>query len=154
MTITLVDAFDLPDWLGTEPVVVACRWQPRRCGRSSAACLHGHGGHRQPLDLLAVDAAYPRVVCPDAERSAAHQAWQFGEVVLLVGRRAGGRSGAGTRFDANLACETLRRVARAVGAPTGNFTVRVSRCRLRRRPAVGPTSSSLPSVTTARWPFW
>jgi len=75
------------------------------------------------LDLLAVDAAYPEVVCPEEHRQSAHQAWQFGQVALLDidGRVAAAVPG--TRFDADLACEVIRRLAKSVGASTGNFTV-------------------------------
>jgi len=83
-------------------------------------------GHEIALDLLAVDAAYPTLVCPDQQRQAAHQAWQFGQVALV---EVDGRVAAavpGTRFDADLACEVIRRVARSVGATTERFTVSLS----------------------------
>lgn len=125
MTIRLVDAFDLPEWLGTEAVVwhstVALETGPRVAGE-----ICGPGGQVQALDLLAVDAAYPVVVCPEAERHEAHQAWQFGEVVLLdVDGRVAAAVPA-SMFDPNLACETLRRVARSVGADAAQFTVSLS----------------------------
>jgi hypothetical protein len=87
--------------------------------------LHSSDGRRQDLDLLAVDAAYPMPVCPEAERRRAHQAWQYGEVVLLAvdGRICAGVPG--RRFDANLACEALRRVARSVAAEPGTFAVSI-----------------------------
>jgi hypothetical protein len=75
------------------------------------------------LDLLAVDSAYPEIVCPDEHRQAAHQAWQFGQVSLV---RQHGRVAAavpGTRLDADRTCEVIRRLAKSVGAPVGNFTV-------------------------------
>ncbi len=85
--------------------------------------LSAEPGHEVPLDLLAVDAAYPTVVCPEKHRQAAHQAWQFGQVALVD---VDGRVSAavpGTRFDADLACEVIRRVAKAVGASPDRFTV-------------------------------
>jgi hypothetical protein len=88
--------------------------------------LEGADGRRHELDLLAVDAAYPVPVCPEAERRTAHQSWHYGEVVLLCvdGRLCAGVPG--REFDANLACEALRRVARSVAAEAGRFTVSIS----------------------------
>ncbi|MGH3472856.1 MAG: hypothetical protein ACRDPG_12550 [Nocardioidaceae bacterium] len=80
---------------------------------------------RQPIDLLAVDAAYPRVVCPEQSRHDAHQAWQLGEVLLVDvdGRLAAAVPGVG--FDCNTVCEAIRRVGRAVGAQPHSFTVSI-----------------------------
>ncbi len=121
MPTTTLDAFDLPDWLGTERVTWqaedALSHEPIIPGRLSAVDLV------QPLDLLAADAAYPRTVCSPFHRHDAHQAWHFGEVLLLD---TGDRVAAAVptvSFDPNLACEAIRRVARALGAPTANFTV-------------------------------
>ena len=121
MSTATFDAFDLPEWLGTERVT----WRAEEAlsreslivGRLSAT------DRDQPLDLLAADAAYPRTVCTARERHDAHQAWHFGEVLLL---ETGGRVAAAVptvTFDANLACEAIRRVAKALGAPAANFTV-------------------------------
>jgi hypothetical protein len=125
MTIDVVDAFDLPEWLGTQPV--AWHATSRLAGRPQVrGALVAADGREQDLDLLAVDAAYPVPVCPEEQRRAAHQAWQFGEVVLLDvdGRISAGVPGC--EFDANLVCETLRRVARSVAAQAGTFTVSIS----------------------------
>ena len=125
MNIEIVDAFDLPEWLGTQPV----SWHsttPLETGPIVGGFLRADDGRRQQLDLLAVDAAYPVPVCPEPQRRRAHQAWQYGEVVLLD---VGGRVSAGVpgrRFDANLACETLRRVARSVAADPDTFAVSIS----------------------------
>lgn len=121
MAIQTFDPFDLPDWLGTEQVT----WQGEGL-LSDQPVVVGHlvsAGRSQPLDILAVDAAYPRTVCPDDSRHDAHQAWHFGELVLL---EVDGRVAAavpGVRVDANLAVDTIRRVAKAIGAPSDNFTV-------------------------------
>jgi hypothetical protein len=125
VSVEIVDAFDLPEWLGTQPV----SWHSTSAldaGPLVRGVLHAGDGSRQQLDLLAVDAAYPVPVCPEPQRRRAHQAWQYGEVVLLAvdGRVSAGVPG--RRFDANLACETLRRVARAVAADRGTFTVSIS----------------------------
>jgi hypothetical protein len=125
MDITVADAFELPDWLGTEAV----QWrsdEPIAGGPLVRGSLHASDGRTQPLDLLAVDAAYPRPVCPDRERTAVHQAWHFGEVALLAvdDRVAAGLPG--DEIGVELVCEALRRVAKSVGAPSGNYTVSIT----------------------------
>jgi hypothetical protein len=125
MTISIVDAFDLPDWLGTEDVV----WHAETSLLEAAhvtGTLTASADRRHQLDLLAVDAAYPRPVCPEPQRTAAHRAWHYGEVVLLDIDSRLAAAVPGTRFDANVMCETLRRVAKSVGAATSSFTVAVT----------------------------
>jgi hypothetical protein len=125
MSISLFESFDLPEWLGTEAVT----WRATESLTSGAhveGALTASAQRHLSFDLLAVDAAYPLPVCPETERRAAHLAWEFGEVVLLD---IGGRVAAGvpgSRFDANLACEALRRVAKSVGAPSSNFAVTIT----------------------------
>ena len=83
----------------------------------------------QTLDLLAVDAAYPAPVLPDTDRRLVHQAWHHGEVVLANLHDCPARPTAlapGSTLDANAVCEIVRRVARAVGAPLPQFSVRLS----------------------------
>lgn len=119
-----MDFFDLPEWLGTEPVTWSAtsplQQTPKVSGELTSVQEH------QQLDLLAVDAAYPMPVCPERQRQQAHQAWQLGQVALVDvdGRLA--VAVPGTDFDANLACEVVRRVAKSVGAPTRNFTVSIA----------------------------
>jgi hypothetical protein len=125
MNITVVDAFDLPDWLGTEVV----RWHADNALDGSwhiRGILGARGGRTQPLDLIAVDAAYPAPVCGDRERTAVHQAWQYGEAVLLdvEGQMAIGVPG--REIDLDLVVEALRRFAKSVGAPSGNYTVAIT----------------------------
>jgi hypothetical protein len=124
MNVTVVDAFDLPDWLGTASV----QWrsdEPIAGGFSVQGALHADDGRVQQLDLLAVDAAYPRPVCPERDRTAVHQAWHYGEVALLSvdGRTAAGLPG--QAIDVELVCEALRRVAKSVGASAGSYTVTI-----------------------------
>jgi hypothetical protein len=121
-SIAVVDPFELPEWLGTSAV----SWHstsPVDGGPSVSGVFRTDDGRCQDLDLLAVDAAFPVPVCPDAERRLAHRSWQYGEVILLDidGRIVAGVPG--RQFDANLACETLRRVARSVAADTGRYSV-------------------------------
>lgn len=118
------DAFDLPDWTGTEPVT----WQSENALTEDAwvrGTLSAEPNLTQPLDLVAVDEVYPHALAPEDLRRQAHQAWNLGEVLLLEidGRVAIGAPG--TRFDANAACELLRRFARAVGAPPANVIVSI-----------------------------
>lgn len=94
-------------------------------GPRVAGHLQGPSGQVEPLDLLACDAAYPTPVLGEDERHLAHQAWQFGEVLLISYEGCTTAVMPGSRFDANDACEVLRRVAKAVGA-SGNFTVSIA----------------------------
>jgi len=125
MEIRGFDAFDLPDWLGTDAVTWTSTTKFDGSARVSGQVENAAGLSRQ-LDLLAVDAAYPSPVCPEPERRAAHQAWQFGEVLLFEVDGHLAAAAPGTRFDANLACEVVRRVAKSVGAPSNNFTVSIA----------------------------
>ena len=124
MTIRVVDAFDLPEWLGTEEVV----WSTGGALADSALVagrVTSSRGDEQQLDLLAVDAAFPSVVCPEPERRSAHQAWTYGAVVLVELDDRLAAAVPGTRLDPNLACEVIRRVAKSVGAAPSRFTVSI-----------------------------
>jgi hypothetical protein len=120
-----VDPFDLPDWLGIEPVTWAAT-TALTSGPLVAGELTGRSGQVEVLDLLACDAAYPRPVLGENDRHQAHQAWQFGEVLLVA--YAGRTTAAmpGSSFDANQACEVIRRVAKALGANQASFTVAIA----------------------------
>jgi hypothetical protein len=122
MSISVIDAFDLPEWLGTS-VVSWHSTSPLEGASGVSGEFRADGVSPLALDLLAVDAAFPAPVCPDEQRRLAHRSWHYGEVALLRidGRIAAGVPGRG--FDANLACETLRRVARSVGADPGRYSV-------------------------------
>ncbi|MGI8433274.1 MAG: hypothetical protein ACR2LE_00810 [Nocardioidaceae bacterium] len=124
MNFATVDAFDLPEWLGTEPVTWAAVGLLDHSPHVRGDLTYADGS--LGLDLLAVDVAYPAPVCPEVARRSAHQAWRYGEVVLL---EVEGRIVAGvpaSQLDVDLVCEALRRVAKAVGAPVGNFTVSIA----------------------------
>ncbi|MEJ7688964.1 MAG: hypothetical protein WKF76_00205 [Nocardioidaceae bacterium] len=120
-----MDPFDLPEWLGTEPVTWTATMSlaegPRVTGQ-----LTSPSGQVQPLDLLACDSAYPTPALGEDERRRAHQAWQFGEVLLVAcdGRATAAMPGSG--FDANSACEVVSRFAKAVGAAASRYTVAVA----------------------------
>jgi hypothetical protein len=125
LTIHAYDPFDLPEWLGTRSVCFSTGTALPDTARVQGL-LTSDAGESFALDLLAVDAAYPAIVCPDEHRRAAHQAWQFGQVAFV---ETDGRVAAtvpGTRFDADRACEVIRRLAKSVGASADRFTVSVA----------------------------
>lgn len=117
----VVDPFELPEWLGTESVtwesVGGLTGGPHVRGRLLA------GSAEHPLDLLAVDAAYPRTVCPNKQRHDAHQAWHFGEVLLLLIDQRVTAAVPATGFDPNRACDAIGRVARSIGVEASRFSV-------------------------------
>ena len=128
-TLTDLDPFDLPEWLGTGDVV----WRADE-GLQTGHLVRGRLAADQPdhaaeesqeivCDLLAVDEAYPAPVVDDATRLRVHQAWRHGQVVI-------GEHGArmvlavpGTRFGPELVLDALGRLARAVGARAERYAV-------------------------------
>lgn len=115
------DPFELPEWLGTEPFT----WSPD--GPLAESCVRGTlagcSGATMPLDLVCADAAYPVATAAPPVRHDAHQAWHFGQVLVVA---AGGRAGVAlpaSALDADLACEALRRFAMAVGVPSGSVSI-------------------------------
>lgn len=120
---TEIDAFDLPDWLGTSEVTWATT-SSLYAGHRVTGELTGSG---EPVacDLVAVDDAYPAPVADPQLRTAAHRAWRRGEVLLA---EIGGRlslSVPGTRFTAERALDAVGRLARAVGAQPSSYGVRL-----------------------------
>jgi hypothetical protein len=128
MPISEVDPFELPDWLATDQVL----WQAtdRARDREHTATVHGevrplHGDEALTLDLLAVDVAWPKPVCEEESRHAAHEAWHYGQVALFD---RGGRTTLGvpcTEFSSDLVCEAVRRFSKAVGADSSHFLVQL-----------------------------
>lgn len=123
-----VDPFALPDWLAEEQVL----WHgtDERGRRDGTATVHGEvrplrGGETLALDLLAVDVAWPEPVCDEESRHLAHEAWHYGQVVLLErdGRTTLGVPG--TRLSSDLVCEAIRRFSKAVGADATHFLVQL-----------------------------
>jgi hypothetical protein len=121
-TITDIDPFDLPEWLGTGDVV----WRADEGlqtghlvrGRLTAD-LPGQQLEAPPeivCDLLAVDEAYPAPVVDDATRLRVHQAWRHGQVVIGEHGSRMVLAVPGTRFGPELVLDALGRLARAVGA--------------------------------------
>jgi len=119
-----LDPFDLPEWLGAEPVV----WTPRSgihdrhlvVGALSAVDPEERS---LPCALLAVDEAYPEPVADDALRHLAHQAWKYGEVLLVTLDDRMTLAVPGTSFTADLVLDALARFAKAVGARPESFSV-------------------------------
>ena len=118
-----VDPFDLPEWLGTEEVTWAAassvRGEPRVTGELTG------GDCSLICDLLAADQAFPAPVLPEDWRSRAHQAWTYGQVLLLDDEGRLTLAVPGSAFSADLALETLARLARGVGVEPRRFSVRL-----------------------------
>jgi hypothetical protein len=118
------DPFDLPDWLG----VAAVTWEaeePLQGRHRVSGRLSGDNGDHLPCDLLAMDDAYPEPAASERARVLAHQAWQHGEVMLADD---GGRLVLlvpGSRLGAEEVLEAVARLARAVGAGSGRYAVRL-----------------------------
>jgi len=122
--VTPLDAFDLPDWLG-EGEVTWTSDDSTRSGASVGGCLVGPGGTRHPCDLLAVDLAYPVPVVDDRVRTAAHQAWKHGQVLLLDEAGRATLAVPGTSFTADTVLDAVTRLAKAVGAAPAAWSVRL-----------------------------
>lgn len=122
-----VDAFELPDWLGTDPVT----WVADEGLRGSwrvAGRLCGTAGELA-ADLVAVDLAYPEPVVGDDVRVRTHQAWQHGQILILGETGPGGErlvlAVPASAFTADLAIDALARVAAAVGASLTRYAVQL-----------------------------
>lgn len=119
-----VDAFDLPEWLGTDPVT----WSavgPLRHGIVPGVLHSDTGDDELACDLLAADMAYPVVVVDEETRVQVHQAWRHGQVHVV---RRGDRltlGAPGTDLTAPRVLDAVGRLAKAVGAPPDHFSVRL-----------------------------
>ena len=121
---SVVDPFDLPDWLGVAEVT----WTSGAGLRSGAAVtgeLTAEGCDPVPCDLFAVDEAFPAPVAGDDVRIRAHQAWRHGEVHLIRREDRLTLAVPGTAFSADLALDAVARLARAVGASAERYSVRL-----------------------------
>jgi hypothetical protein len=122
--VEVADPFDLPEWLADTEVV----WRALQAvsgAHSIPGRLTGPHGESIGADLLAVDAAWPAPVCADQHRAAAHQAWHYGEVLLLRIDGSVTIAVPGSEFQADLACEALRRFVKAVGAQAERYAVQL-----------------------------
>ncbi|HYO39304.1 MAG TPA: hypothetical protein VER39_06585 [Nocardioidaceae bacterium] len=116
-----VDAFDLPDWLGTAEVTWSARSTVR--GAQLIEGVLGSAEGELPCDLMAADVAYPQPRLGEPWRRQAHQSWEHGQVLLV---EYGGRltlAVPGTAYSADGVLETIGRLAKAVGVPPGRFLV-------------------------------
>lgn len=121
---TPLDAFDLPDWLG-EGEVTWTSDDVTRSGASVAGCLVGTDGTQHACDLLAVDEAYPAPLVDERIRTAAHQAWRHGQVLLLDRDGRATLAVPGTSFTADTVLDAITRLAKAVGAAPAAYSVRL-----------------------------
>jgi len=111
--VAAVDAFDLPDWLGSSELTwtaeSSVRGQYQVSGRLNAR------DDSLDCDLLAADQAFPQPVLDEEWRRAAHQSWAHGEVLLLQYDDRLTLAVPGTEFTADRVLETLTRLAKAIG---------------------------------------
>jgi hypothetical protein len=122
--VTPLDAFDLPDWLG-EGEVTWTSDDVTRSGAVVAGCLVGGEAARLSCDLLAVDEAYPEPLVDERTRTAAHQAWRHGQVLLLDRDGRVALAVPGTSFTADTVLDAVTRLAKAVGASPASYSVRL-----------------------------
>lgn len=114
------DPFDLPEWLGDQQL----QWSTRES--ETGARIEGvltSGSGELALDLLCADVAFPAVALSESLRHDAHQAWHFGQVLLLVRRERHALAVPATRWDPDTACEAMRRFAKAIGVPSSQISV-------------------------------
>lgn len=116
-----VDAFDLPDWVGEEPVT----WNAVSSFGSSAHVTGYLTGTGESLgcDVLACDLAFPVPVLSEEWRHDAHQAWTHGQILLVDYDGRLTLVVPGSTVGAEPALEAVRRLAKSVGAPAERFTV-------------------------------
>ena len=121
MTLSEVDPFDLPDWLGDGEVTWAAD-RGLRSGHHVRGTLRGPG-QELACDLLAVDEAYPAPVADDAARLRTHQAWRHGQVQLASYDDRLTLLAPGREFSAEAVLDVFGRFAKAVGASPSHYVV-------------------------------
>jgi hypothetical protein len=119
-----LDPFDLPDWVGEGSVIWAT--DGNLSGHLLTGRLSGTSGEELGCDLLAVDEAYPAPVIDEAARTRVHQTWRHGQVLLLSRDGRATVAVPGTSWTAEKVLEALTRLARAVGADPGGWSVRLA----------------------------
>jgi hypothetical protein len=125
VAVELVDAFELPEWLGTSHVSWTASSSVRGAQRIQGTLTSTDvvGAEPLPCDLIAADVAYPQPILPDSWRREAHQAWEYGQVLLLSYDQRLTLAVPGTAYSADGVLETIGRLARAVGVTPGRFVV-------------------------------
>ncbi|MBA2640424.1 MAG: hypothetical protein H0U77_10695 [Nocardioidaceae bacterium] len=124
----VADPFDLPDWIGahdTTWTALGAVGERQVHGLLSADSIDGADPLHDAVSLsvLSADVAYPEPVLSESLRRSAHQSWVHGEVLLVCHNGRFVLTVPGTGLGADLLCETIRRFARSVGAPTERLTV-------------------------------
>jgi hypothetical protein len=119
--VAVLDPFDLPDWLGTAEVTWTALSSVRGAQRIDGRLSAGDGDLR--CDLIAADVAFPQPILGEEWRRQAHQAWEYGQVLLLSYDDRLTLAVPGTAYSADGALETVARLAKAVGVRPGRFTV-------------------------------
>lgn len=116
----IADAFDLPEWLA-----LGFTWQSAETltGARVAGELTGADDERLALDLLCADVAFPAPVVSGELRTQAHQAWHYAQVLLLSDGERDTLAVPTSALGADLACEALRRFAKAVGVSPSDVSV-------------------------------
>lgn len=117
-----VDPFDLPDWLGTEDVTWTATTSVRGSSRISGA-LSTASGARLDCDLLAADLAHPVPLLEGEWRRQAHQAWAYGQVLIVSYDGRLTLAVPGTAYSADGVLEAIGRFAKAVGVRADRFMV-------------------------------
>ena len=117
-----VDAFDLPDWLGVSEVTWSALTPVRGAHRIEGE-LSTPGEEALACDLLAADLAHPEPLLDDVWRRRAHQAWTYGQVLLVRYDARLTLAVPGTAYSADGAVETIGRFAKALGVRPGRFVV-------------------------------
>ena len=120
-TVAAVDPFDLPDWLGSGEVTWVAHTSVRGASRIRGE-LAG-SGKALPCDLLAADLAHPEPLLPDSWRRQAHQAWTYGQVLVVDDDGRLTLAVPGTAYSADGVLETVGRLAKAVGVRPEHFAV-------------------------------
>ena len=122
--VEVVDAFDLPDWLGTSEVTWTAMSRVRGAARIEGSLASPGSAHDElPCDLLAADVAYPQPLLDDRWRRQAHQAWEYGQVLLLSYDGRLTLAVPGTAYSADGVLETIGRLVKALGGQPDAFVV-------------------------------
>lgn len=124
MRCTPVDPFDLPEWLGTHEVtwsVTGTLSEPLVAGLLTS----DEDGTTLPVDLLAVDVAYPEPIVDEATRAAVHEAWRRGELYLVRVEDRLTMTVPAVHHSADEALEVIGRFAQAVAAPRRRYGLRL-----------------------------
>jgi hypothetical protein len=119
--VEVVDAFDLPDWLGTSTVTWTARSSVRGAQRIEGVLASVDG--ELACDLMAADVAYPEPLLLDPWRRQANKAWEHGQGLLLSYDARLTLAVPGTAYSADGVLESIARLAKSLGVRPGAFVV-------------------------------